>query len=252
MFGLARNPGLIAHKDMRHHSSSTPENRADLPRLDRLDGASDITDVDTLRALLAEARHERDEANHRIANNLHRAISLLRAQRRRVTAEASHYTLLTAEMRLTGIARLNQRLGAIGSARVLRLDKFLAELCEDLEVALNIECNLACDAVVVDVYAASQLGIILSELAMNAIKHAYDGREGERMTIQCIGDGTILRCLIADGGKGLPEDLDVNAPSSGLGLSVIARAVEQLGGNLTTHNDGGAVFVIVIPLPQSG
>lgn len=228
------------------------ENQGDLPRLDRLDGASDITDVETLHALLNEARHERDEANHRIANSLQRAISLLRAQRKRITAETAHYALTTAEMRLTGIARLHQRLGAIGHARTLRLDKFLAELCEDLGVALNIQCDLACDPVVIDVYAASQLGIILSELAMNAVKHAYDGREGERMTIQCIGENRILRCLIADEGKGLPEDFDVNTPSSKLGLSVIARAVEQLGGRLETHNDGGAVFMIEIPLPHDG
>ena len=41
-----------------------------------------------------------------------------------------------------------------------------------------------------------------------------------------------------------------NGQGTGLGLSVVRGIVERHGGTMTAHNDGGAVFVITLPVHE--
>ena len=101
--------------------------------------------------------------------------------------------------------------------------------------------------------AAGEIGVVVSELALNALKHAYDGAQmGVAWSCPCREDDGTIVVTIQDHGPGLPDGFDLQGSrSGGLGLPVVAQAVGRLGGRLDAHTDGGAVFALTVPLDQS-
>jgi len=99
----------------------------------------------------------------------------------------------------------------------------------------------------------------LQNLAANALRHTPDG--GEMALSSDVVDG-MLRLRVRDNGQGIPADhlplifdrfykVDASrkaAGGSGLGLSIVRAIVERHGGSVSAHNDGGAVFNILLPL----
>ena len=59
----------------------------------------------------------------------------------------------------------------------------------------------------------------------------------------------MIRLEVADDGRGLPKDFDVQRPSGGsLGTRLIAGFTRQVGGTLQVLSDGtGARFVLDMP-----
>ncbi|PZQ65539.1 MAG: hypothetical protein DI570_01340 [Phenylobacterium zucineum] len=93
---------------------------------------------------------------------------------------------------------------------------------------------------------AQQLAIAVNEIAINAAKHAYDGRPGGRLDVSARREGNELVLIVADEGKGLG---DGPAGASGLGMSILAAIVRDVRGSLSAQTDGGARFTIRAPLP---
>jgi signal transduction histidine kinase len=98
----------------------------------------------------------------------------------------------------------------------------------------------------------------LQNLAANALRHTPDG--GEIVMSADLVDGK-LRLRVRDSGSGIPPEhlplifdrfykVDASrkaAGGSGLGLSIVKAIVERHGGTVSAHNEGGAVFDILLP-----
>jgi len=101
----------------------------------------------------------------------------------------------------------------------------------------------------------------LQNLAANALRHTPDGGEIV-MSADVAGDS--LRIRVRDSGNGIPPEhlplifdrfykVDASrkaAGGSGLGLSIVRAIVERHGGTISAHNEGGAVFDILLPLDR--
>jgi two-component system sensor histidine kinase BaeS len=99
----------------------------------------------------------------------------------------------------------------------------------------------------------------LQNLAANALRHTPDGGEIV-MSADVAGDR--LRLRVRDSGAGIPPEhlplifdrfykVDASrkaAGGSGLGLSIVRAIVERHGGSISAHNEGGAVFDVLLPL----
>jgi signal transduction histidine kinase len=99
----------------------------------------------------------------------------------------------------------------------------------------------------------------LQNLAANALRHTPDGGEIV-MSSDVVGDR--LRLRVRDSGEGIPPEhlplifdrfykVDASrkaAGGSGLGLSIVRAIVERHGGSISAHNEGGAVFDVLLPL----
>lgn len=99
----------------------------------------------------------------------------------------------------------------------------------------------------------------LQNLAANALRHTPDGGEIV-MSADVVSD--TLRLRVRDSGEGIPSEhlplifdrfykVDASrkaAGGSGLGLSIVRAIVERHGGTVTAHNEGGAVFDVLLPL----
>ena len=103
----------------------------------------------------------------------------------------------------------------------------------------------------------------LQNLAANALRHTPDG--GEIVMSSDVVDDN-LRLRVRDSGSGIPPEhlplifdrfykVDASrkaAGGSGLGLSIVRAIVERHGGTVSAHNEGGAVFDVLLPEKTPG
>ncbi len=205
-------------------------------------------DPDGLRSLLDRARHDRDEANHRIANSIQSAAAFLRAERRRIGSEDARLALFGAEMRLEGIARIHRYICDRGGNGDVAIRAFLEDFGGGLRHALGVDLSIESDEAMVPTRIATQLAVVMSELVMNAVKHAYENQPGGAIALVCRRQGDMLQMTVSDHGSGLPDGFSVDRAGGGLGMSIVTGAVESIGGTLTARSDGGAVFDVRVPL----
>jgi len=98
----------------------------------------------------------------------------------------------------------------------------------------------------------------VQNLAANALRHTPDGGE---IVVSADVVGDQLRLRVRDSGEGIPPEhlplifdrfykVDASrkaAGGSGLGLSIVRAIVERHGGTVSAHNEGGAVFDVLLP-----
>jgi two-component sensor histidine kinase len=190
------------------------------------------------------------EGDHRVANSLSLTAALLRMQREQSADDAVRSAILTAEARVASIAKFHAYLHRHGSSERVDLTDLFREVLPEMGAAIGIRCLLAIKASVrLDVpgRVARQLVIIVNELALNALKHGYGGREGGCLSLELdLEGGMLLKLKVADGGTGLPDGFDAGN-GGGLGLRIVSSLVRELGGSLSSYTDGGAHFTIAIP-----
>lgn len=147
------------------------------------------------------------------------------------------------------------------------LDEMVGELALTLHPMLRksvakLKLNLP-TGLLMDSYPGP-LGQVLTNLVLNALTHAFDGRLQGAISITALHDPTeaALRLAVSDDGMGIREDIlprifdpfvttRMGRGGTGLGLHIAHNIVVQLlGGGISARNEpqGGAVFELWIPL----
>jgi len=115
--------------------------------------------------------------------------------------------------------------------------------------AANVRLRLDLQPAVLSIETAVPCGLILNELATNALKHAFRGRaDGEVAVSVQGGPGNRMRIHVADNGVGLPDGLDWRNAQS-LGLRLVQMLAGQVGGTVEARSGGsaeGTEFEVVI------
>jgi two-component sensor histidine kinase len=89
----------------------------------------------------------------------------------------------------------------------------------------GIRLDLKADTHVVSVNTALPAGLVVNELIMNALKHAFGGRDGGTITLHCLTDGEGCRVVVADDGVGFPEG--VTWPKPGKLSALIVQSLQE-------------------------
>ena len=191
------------------------------------------------------------ELSHRVANGFQLISALLTLQRRTVREQAAAEALAAAAERVHAMALIHRRLYLHESVGVQNVTTYLTGLCADLRSAfghsgVSLECEGACDGTV-PADKLVPLGLLATELVINALKHAHRPGEAGRIVLRWEEVAGGYRLTVADDGVGLPDGFDpLNTP--GLGMLVIRSQVEQLGGTLTVdRTPPGVRFVVTLP-----
>ncbi len=147
------------------------------------------------------------EMPHRVANSLQTIASILLLKARTVQSEEIRDHLRDAHQRVMSVATVQQQLHASGLNESINIGSYLSKLCESLAksmvgerrpVSLKVEAT-AC-AAVSDV--AVSLGLIVTELVINALKHAFpSGEEGE-ILVNYDAQNSGWRLSVSDNGSG--------------------------------------------------
>ncbi len=201
-----------------------------------------ITDITVARA---EARHRDDlirektillqEVQHRVANSLQIIASVLMQSARKVQSEEVRSHLQDAHHRVMSIAALQRQLAASTLGDV-ELRPYFTQLCQSLSASMiqdpdRLSITVSVDDSVVSANASVSLGLIVTELVINALKHAFPGQRHGRMTVEYRADGMAWELSVADDGVGMPKG--PKAPTPGLGTGIVEALSRQLQAEIT-------------------
>ncbi|MET1125006.1 MAG: PAS domain S-box protein [Archaeoglobaceae archaeon] len=135
---------------------------------------------------------------------------------------------------------------ALGELKVVRLDEVARDVAESFGVKF--------DGRAVEVLANDALVTIVTNLVDNALKH---GKTGVKVEVTANDRWGILR--VSDTGKGIPDELKrrifeegfSGGGGSGLGLYIVKKLVEILGGSVDVRDNvpSGTVFELRLPKP---
>jgi hypothetical protein len=88
--------------------------------------------------------------------------------------------------------------------------------------------------------------MIVAEAVTNALKHAFNDREGGNLAISVRVDGRAYDLSISDDGPGFPPGR-LTAQRSSLGLGILESLVQQLDGKLLFEPGPGATVRVIFP-----
>lgn len=222
-----------------------------------MDGRTDLIMASDRAASLPKGTAAAVEADHRIANSFQIAAAILNREERSITdVSQAKVALRQAAARLLATARIHRTLCHSPQQDPIVMSDLLGALRIDVRDSIGIPVEVQADGVTVPFHVAMDLGLIVSEMAINTAKHGV--RDGRTPTLTVDADKNGLgniRLRIHDDGPGLPEGFDLGR-SWGLGITIIESTVRRLGGTITVMpvSDGisGAGFEIVLPMCEIG
>jgi two-component sensor histidine kinase len=200
------------------------------------------------------------EANHRIANHLTVIVGMVQRQAAKLAKgprsplrDEAVGTLRDVAGKIVMIGHLHRRLAAHPHLDAVDLAGYLIESCTDLTESLSMgggvhlvqrldaNCQVTPDQ-------AQQIGLMVSEIIMNAAKHAHPAGLPVQILVGCHhGRDNRILLTIADDGVGLPESFDLKK-SGGTGLRLIRSIADALDADLDIESDSlGLSFRLLLP-----
>jgi chemotaxis protein methyltransferase CheR len=190
------------------------------------------------------------EMQHRIVNSLQIIASILLLKARAVTSEETRQHLRDAHRRVMSVAAVQQHLHISGSSDLIEIAPYLSKLCESLTQSMIGDSRPATLSVRSDDGKLSSadavsLGLIVTELVINALKHAFpDQKASATVTVRYEVNGTDWKLSVSDNGIGKREG-DETTRKGGLGTSLVNALANQLDAQVKTTSGPSGTDVAV-------
>ena len=187
-------------------------------------------------ALVREKHVLLQELQHRVANSLQIIASVLMQSARRVQSEETRLHLHDAHSRVMSIAMLQKQL-AVTQLKSVELRSYFADLCRSISASMiDDPKRLTLETIVDDTTTNSDvsvsMGLIVTELVINAIKHAFpDQASGGKISVSFAADKEAWLLSVTDNGAGMPVGKKRGKP--GLGTGIVEALSKQLDASVT-------------------
>lgn len=213
--------------------------------------------TDAIRRSLAEKEILLKEIHHRVKNNLQIISSLLFLQMEYVSLPQDRELFTESQKRIQAMALVHEELYGAEDLSSVNMRDYVPRLVERVLAGADIPIRLECqvEEVRLPVTRSIPCGLILNELVMNAVKHAFrpgapdvSGRAAGVLRVSLRREAAALVFEVEDNGPGLPPDFDIRANPT-LGMTLVSSLTEQLGGEVSAHSASptGARFRLAIP-----
>ncbi|MFM9937617.1 MAG: sensor histidine kinase [Novosphingobium sp.] len=214
-----------------------------------------ITDVTAARAadklkdgLIREKQLLMQELQHRVANSLQIIASVLMQSARKVNSDETRGHLSDAHNRVMSIATLQKQLAATQEGEV-ELRGYFTQLCQSIGASMIADpgfltLTVTTDDSKVDSRVSVSLGLIVTELVINCLKHAFpNGTRDGRITVdfKTVGEGWTL--AVADNGVGFPSGKNTGQP--GLGTGIVEALATQLDAHVVIRHENPGTTVLI-------
>jgi two-component sensor histidine kinase len=169
------------------------------------------------------------ELQHRVANSLQIIASVLLQSARKVQSDETRDHLHNAHQRVMSVAAVQRQLATTGETEV-EIRGYLTELCESIAASMirdpeQLKLSVDADTSFVESDISVSLGLIVTELVINALKHAFPAERGGTIKVAYRINGHEWSLSINDDGVGMPAS-GVGTP--GLGTSIVRALATQL------------------------
>jgi chemotaxis protein methyltransferase CheR len=189
------------------------------------------------------------EMRHRIANSLQLIASIILLKAGSVKSDESRAHLEDAHDRILSIATVQRNLDPTSEGSLVPVLDYLRALCESIAKSMiggrkpiTIKATGGDGAVTPD--EAIGLGLITTELVINALKHAFPKGEGQ-ITVTYESNEKKWKLSIGDDGIGLSTS---DAEGDGLGTGIVETLANQLDAEVNrVSTERGTVISISHP-----
>jgi PAS domain S-box-containing protein len=191
------------------------------------------------------------EVYHRVKNNLQMVDALLHMQARDVADPEAKTALRGLRSRIFALGLVHHQLMGSSNLQTFDVAPFLQELSANLADgagARGIEMRVHADPLQVGLDFAIPLGLLVTELLTNAIKHAFPDGIGEIDVSLSLADDDWIDLVVADNGKGFKPQ--AAGDETGLGGRIMRGLLGQMRGTMTVGNGRGARCEIRLPAPE--
>jgi two-component sensor histidine kinase len=216
----------------------------------------DVTERRALEREKDELLRQKDlllqEMSHRVNNSLQIIASILLLKAQTVQSEETRQHLREAHERVMAIATVQEQLHPLPFGAQIEAGTYLTRLCESLAssvlggqlVSLRVEAG---EGATTSEQAVS-MGLIATELVINALKHAFPNRAKGTIVVGFESSASAWRLSVSDDGVGISRRLPEAPVRIGLGTSIVEALTRQLGGRLTTSAASpGTVVSVTVP-----
>jgi two-component sensor histidine kinase len=207
-----------------------------------------IEDVTVQRALERdkdELLRQKDvllyEIEHRVANSLQISASIIMLKAKSVESEETRRHLHDAHNRVISVAAVQQHLHASAGRGSMEMLPYLSTLCGALTHSMigdgqSVSLKVIGKGGLSTCANAESLGLIVTELVINSLKHAFDENTKDgQINVAYDVSGTDWKLSVADNGMGKPDGVFAQ-PKSGLGTGIVKALAKQLDSQVITSS----------------
>ena len=220
-----------------------------------------VTVIDVTEERQNEKRHKElihanatllHEMQHRVANSLQIIASILMQSARKVQSDEARGHLSDAHQRVMSIATLQRHLAGSDGGSV-ELEPYLAQLCASIGASMihdrdQLTLTTSADPVSVGGDLSVSMGLVVTELVINALKHAFpDGRPGH-IVVGYHAMGADWTLSVSDDGIGIPDTGE--DAQAGLGTRIVQALAKQLGAEITVKDTAPGTRVSLVHTAQ--
>ena len=205
-------------------------------------------------ALVLEKNVLLQELHHRVANSLQIIASVMMQRVRGVQSEETRAHLRDAHHRVMSIATLQRQLASTTSGDVA-LRPYLTELCASIGASMIADPELVKLTVTIDdtVMTSDQsvsVGLIVTELVINALKHAFPNAAAKgEIHVDFRNPDKYWTLVVSDNGVGMAGHAGETKP--GLGTGIVNALAAQLSATVaTTSANPGTIVTLVQQAPM--
>jgi two-component sensor histidine kinase len=189
------------------------------------------------------------EMQHRVANSLQIIASILLLKARAVTSEETRQHLRDAHQRVMSVAEVQRHLHTLEGIDQIDVASYLSKLCKSLISSMvgegRIAIKVMADAGTVGSEKAVSLGLIVTELVINAIKYAFPAdRSGALILVTFETAGPDWKLTVSDNGVGKSAS-ESNGKKPGLGTAIVQALVKQMDAQLETTSSAVGMSVAI-------
>ena len=188
--------------------------------------------------LLEQQRTLLREMQHRIANSLQIIASILLLKAGSVSSEETKSELRAAHQRVMSVAAVQRQLNASHGIEQIEMGPYLTKLSEGLASSMvgpkqSIDIVVAASEGALPSSHAVSVGLIVTELIMNAIKHAFPkAHASARIRVTFEMAKSDWKLTVSDNGFGRLHTENTKS-STGLGTALIAALAKQLNAQIS-------------------
>lgn len=181
------------------------------------------------------------ELKHRVANSLQIIASILMLKARAVSSDETRSHLQDAHQRVMSVAEVQRHLDMTDGIDQIEVGTYINKLCASLGSSMisdnqPILMTVISDSGMIPSSQAVSLGLIVTELVINALKYAFpDCRQDAEITVSYTIDHHDWALSVSDNGVGKPLDLRPK-PDGGLGTTIVAALASNLGAEVEMTN----------------